>query len=47
MKTSLALPYYFSLTVQHCASACLLFAFKAAMGQVRCAKTGIMKHLVV
>lgn len=47
MKLSSALPYYFSLTVKHCASACLLFAFKAAMGQIWCAKTGIMKHLVV
>jgi len=47
MKPSLALPSYFSLAVKHCALACLLFAFKAAMGQVQCAKTGIMKHLVV
>lgn len=47
MKPSLAVPYYFSVTVKHCALACLLFAFKAAMGQARHVKTATMKYLVL
>lgn len=47
MKPSLAVPYYFSETVKHCALACLLFAFKAAMGQACCAKTAMMKYLLL
>lgn len=47
MKPSLAVPYYFSITVKHCALACLLFAFKAAMGQACCAKRAMIKDLVL
>lgn len=47
MKPSLAVPYYFSVTVKHCALACLLFAFRAAEGQACCAKTAMMEYLVL
>lgn len=47
MESSLDLPHYFTLAVKYCVLACLLFAFKATLGQVWCTKTWIMKHLVV
>lgn len=47
MKPSLAVPYYFNITVKHCALACLLFAFRAAEGQACCAKTAMMEYLVL